>query len=51
MVLFIWYIILTFGSVEEILWCYHSNESSLAVFSDGAVCFPTFYKVSLGNFV
>ena len=50
MVLFIWYIILTFGSVEEILWCYHSNEFSSAVFSDGAICFPTFYKVRLGNF-
>ena len=47
MVLFIWYIILTFGSVEEILWCYHSEKIiwcdhlnelfSSAVFSHGAI--------------
>ena len=33
MVLFIQYVILTFESVDEILWCYHSNETSLAVLS------------------
>ena len=27
MVLFIEYVVLTFESVDEILWCYHSNES------------------------
>ena len=31
MVLFIWYVVLTFVSVNEILWCYHSNETSLAL--------------------
>ena len=30
MVLFILYMVLTFESVDEILWCYHSNETSLA---------------------
>ena len=33
MVLFIQYVVLTFESVDEILWCYHSNETSLAVLS------------------
>ena len=26
--LFIKYVVLTFESVDEILWCYHSNETS-----------------------
>ena len=30
MVLFVMYVVLTFESVDEILWCYHSNETSLA---------------------
>ena len=29
-VLFIQYVVLTFESVDEILWCYLSNETSLA---------------------
>ena len=33
MVLFIQYVVLTFESVDEILWCYHSNEISFAVLS------------------
>ena len=33
MVLFIQYVVLTFESVYEILWCYHSNETSSAVLS------------------
>ena len=28
MVLFIQYVVLTFESVDEILWCDHSNETS-----------------------
>ena len=28
---------LTFNSVNETLWCYHSNESSLAVLSHGTI--------------
>ena len=31
--LFIKYVVLTFESVDEILWCYHSNETSSAVLS------------------
>ena len=37
MVLFIYYVVLTLESVDEILWCYHSNETSLAVLSHGAI--------------
>ena len=36
---------LTFASVDEILWCYHSNETSSAVLSHGTiylVCSSTF---------
>ena len=29
---------LTFESVDEILWCDHSNEISLAVLLQGTVC-------------
>ena len=45
MVLFIWYVVLTLESVDEILWCYHSNETSSAVLSHGTiyiVCFSKF---------
>ena len=45
MVLFIWYVVLTFESVDEILWCYRSNETSSAVISHGTiylVCSSTF---------
>ena len=31
MVLFVLYVVLTFESVDELLWCYHSNETSSAV--------------------
>ena len=30
-------VVLTFESVDEILWCDHSNETSLAVLSYGAI--------------
>ena len=30
MVLFIQYVVLTFEPVDEIHWCYHPNETSLA---------------------
>ena len=37
-VLFIYYVVLTFKSVDEILWCYHnSNETSPAVLSHGTI--------------
>ena len=39
------FIILTFASVDEILWCYHSNETSSAVLSH-----DTIYLVCSSNF-
>ena len=45
MVLFIQYVVLTFESVDEILWCYLSNETSLVVLSLG-----TIYSVCGSNF-
>ena len=47
MVLFILYVVLTFESVDEILWCYHSNETSSAVLSHGH---GTIYLVCSSNF-
>ena len=37
MVLFIQYVVLTFESVDEILWCCHSNETSSTVLSRGTI--------------
>ena len=31
MVLFVLYVVVTFESLDEMLWCYHSNETSSAV--------------------
>ena len=39
MLLFVLYVVLTFESVDEILWCYHSKETSSIVLSHGAICF------------
>ena len=39
MVLFDLYVVLTFESVDEILWCRHSNEFSSVVLSHFAICF------------
>ena len=36
---------LTWESVDEILWCDHSNETSLPVRSHDAICFSKFYKI------
>ena len=38
-------VVLTFESVDEILWCDHSNETSLAILSHG-----TIYLVCSSNF-
>ena len=38
-------VVLTFESVDEILWCNHSNETSSAVLSHG-----TIYLVCCSNF-
>ena len=35
-------VVLTFESVDEILWCDHSNEISSLLFSHGAVFFGIF---------
>ena len=43
--LFISYIVLTFESVDEILWCYHSNETSSEV-----LLHDTIYLVCGSNF-
>ena len=39
MVPFVLYVVLTFDSVDEILWCDHSNETSSASLSPGTFCF------------
>ena len=42
---------LAFESVDEILWCDHSNESSLPVLSHDAICFSKFQNVKFRNLV
>ena len=42
---------LTFESVDEILWCDHSDETSLPVLSHDAICFSQFWKMKFGNLV
>ena len=42
---------LTFESVDQILWCDHSNKSSLPVLLHGAICFSKFHKIKFGNLV
>ena len=51
MVLFISYVVLTFDSLNQILWCDHSKEISLEVLSCGVICFKTCYKMKFGIFV
>ena len=41
-------VVLTFESVDEILWCDHSNETSSAVLLHGTICFSIFYKMKFG---
>ena len=43
-------VVLTFESVDKILRCDHSNETSLAVLLHGTICFAIFYKMKLGTF-
>ena len=42
---------LTFESVDEILWCDHSNESSLPVVTHGDICFSKFHKMKFRHLV
>ena len=44
-------VVLTFESVDEILWCDHSNETSSAVLLHGTICFSIFYKIEFGIFL
>ena len=44
-------VVLTFTSVDKILWCDHLNETSLEVLSCGVICFKKFYKMKFGIFV
>ena len=44
-------VVLTFTSVDKILWCDHSNEISLEVLSCGVICFKKIYKMEFGIFV
>ena len=41
-------VILTSESVDEILWCDHSNETPSAVLSHGAFYVLVFYKMKFG---
>ena len=41
--------VLTFESVDEILWCDHSNEISVLIISRFTVCSSAFCKVKLVN--
>ena len=42
---------LTFDSVDRILRYDHSNERSLPVLTNGAICFSKFHKMKCGNLV
>ena len=44
-------VVLTFESVDETLWSYHSNEPSLPALTPGASCFLKFHKMKFGIFV
>ena len=42
-------VILTFESVDKILWCDHSKQTSLVVLSHGATCFQHFIISTFGK--
>ena len=44
-------VVLTFKSVDEILWCDYSNETSSDVLLHGTICSPIFYKMKFGIFL
>ena len=44
-------VVLTFESVDKILWCDHSNEISLAAQLHGTSCFSIFLKMKFGIFL
>ena len=41
-------VVVTFESMDEILWCDHSIETSSAVLLHGAICFSIFYRIIFG---
>ena len=43
--------VLTLESLDKILWCDHSNETSSAVVSHGTICFVGFEKVKFRIFL
>ena len=43
-------VVLTFESVDKLLWCDHSNETSSAVLLHGIICFSIFYKMKFASF-
>ena len=43
--------VLTFTSVDKILWCDHSSEISLEVLSCGVICFKKNFKMKFVIFV
>ena len=49
-VLFFYSVVLTSESVDKILWCDHSNGTSLAVLSHDTIYFQQFYKMKFPFF-
>ena len=43
-------VVLTFKSVNQILWCDHSNETSLAVLLYGTICFFNILQNEIWDF-
>ena len=43
-------VVLTFKSVDEILWCDHSNETSSAVLLHGTICFFNILQNKIWDF-
>ena len=56
-VTFVWYyfismyiVVLNLESVDEILWCYHSYQTSLGALSIAAICFKYLTELNLAFF-
>ena len=43
-------VVLTFESVDKILWCDHPNETYLPVLLHGITCFSILYKIKFEIF-
>ena len=44
-------VVLTFESVDKILWCDHSNETSSTALLHGTICFSIFYEIKFEIFL